>query len=144
MQPHKKFPLSSKKLHLSLVKSSKMRSQTLKPWSKGGKKRLHWGSFWAQRGFYNTLLLLSHGSFTEWFTNCMQDLIFTLIARPDLIFESVIHPAFSALKPSQLTCVRPYYKRTMLYQPANRLTTAWLDQFVRIITWFNQSSWKLM
>ena len=64
----------------------------------------------------------------------MQDLIFTLIARPDLIFESVIHPAFSALKPSQLTCVRPYYKRTMLYQPANRLTTAWLDQFVRIIT----------
>ena len=37
----------------------------------------------------------------------MQDLIFALNARPDLIFESAIQPAFSALKPTELTCARP-------------------------------------
>ena len=64
-------------------------------------------------GYQNDLY---HGSFIIWFiivSYCLQDLIFALDARPDLIFESAIQPAFSALKQTDLTCGRPYYKRAM-------------------------------
>ena len=63
-------------------------------------------------------LTLDHDSFIIWFSieyYCMQDLIFALYARLDLIFESAIQPTFSAMKQTELTCGRPYCKRAMLW-----------------------------
>ena len=44
----------------------------------------------------------------------MQDLIFALEARPDLIFDAASHPTFPAMKQTQFTCGEPYYKKSML------------------------------